>query len=260
VYIFIYYLHIFALFSIRFKLEEISVRASVALRQKRVIDLLQGPDNGLEIEDTEAAFTAMSAQVDKITLKLFFQVIESSKVERAFDIAKRLHLEPSYDIAVEAADRLGLRKLSDRIIAFKEIKFAADSDNVDKDFDHQQSTYSSVPSSYQYDQRQVSPEMDSAPRSLKRKDHGYDDGFALNSQTSRNVKVKDDMPPSQLDDFVDKEKKRRLNPFAKKHLESPAKAPASPSRKSPIKKPHLSRASTFSAESRKMSRIQKKLL
>ena len=51
----------------------------------------------------------MSAQVDKVTLKLFMQIVQSSKVERGLDLAERLHLEKSYYLAVKAVDRIGQR-------------------------------------------------------------------------------------------------------------------------------------------------------
>jgi len=220
--------------------------------------LLVGSGDGVEVEDSEAAYAAMSAKVDKVILKLFFQFLETSKIERAFDATKRLNLEASYDIAVTAADRMGLRKLSDRIIAFKELKFPVQDEPLD-DIDEERA-YSSFPTHHN-GQRQVSPEMYAAPKSLKRKDNDFDDDLNVDSQKGRSVKVKTDAPSDHNPDETANEKKKRFfNPFAKKTVESPAKAPSSPSRKSPIRKPQLSRNATFSAEARKMSKISKKIL
>lgn len=223
--------------------------------------MLNGSVNGLEPEDSDAAFASMSANVDKVILKMFFQLIETSKIERAFDITKRLHLETSYDIAVTAADRIGLRKLSDRIIALKELKFPIQDDTMDE-IDHEERVYSSFPSYDDERLRQVSPEMNSVPKTLKRKvNDDNDDRIIMDAHKNRTDTVKTAAPSeNNRDDDANEKKKRFFNPFVKKTIASPVKAPSSPSRKSPVRKPHLSRTSTFSAESRQMSKISKKIL
>ena len=62
-------------------------------------------------------------QQDKVTLKLFSSVVQSSKVERGYDLVQRLHSEKNYDIAIKMADRIGHRKLSDCIDAARLRKY-----------------------------------------------------------------------------------------------------------------------------------------
>lgn len=42
---------------------------------------------------------------DKVTLKLFAAMVDANKLERALDLVGRLHLEKSYEIAIQLADR-----------------------------------------------------------------------------------------------------------------------------------------------------------
>jgi len=210
---------------------------------------------GGDFKEIEAAYAAMSAKADKLTLKLYFQFLKSSKLERAFDAIKRLHLEASYDIAVKAADSMGLRKLSDRIITFKELRFPLQDEPFD-DMDHEERIGYSSFSTRQDEQGYVSPEFNDAPKNLKRKENDFDD--VQSNSRSQTVRIAHNQ--TDLRNRIETTKEKQRNPFAKKKIESPAKAPASPSRKSPVRKPQLSRNATFSAESRKKSMVSKIIL
>jgi chromosome transmission fidelity protein 4 len=71
-----------------------------------------------------------------VTLKLFNEIIKAGKVERALSLVHRLHLEKSYDIAIQVSDRMGHRKLSDFIEDSKLQRFPAVEDDL---FDHSNS-------------------------------------------------------------------------------------------------------------------------
>lgn len=133
-------------------LEELAVRAGVALNQKRVLHDLtcSGDDEGFENE-----YLSLSAQVvrvtiilferslqeyrltlrlvlqDKVTLKIFAGTVEAGKLERALDLVERLHLEKSYDLAMTIADNH--RKLVDRIEEAKDRRFGSDYANDQTD-------------------------------------------------------------------------------------------------------------------------------
>ena len=87
-------------------LEELSVRAIVALQQKRVVhDLLACGDDNDERFDHD--FERLSAQVDKITLKMFSETVKAEKLEKALDLVERLHVEKSFDLAIIFAGNNG---------------------------------------------------------------------------------------------------------------------------------------------------------
>lgn len=54
-------------------------------------------------------------------LKLFSEVVQSGKLDRALDLVDRLHLEKSYELAIKLS--AGYRKLADLIEDAKEDKF-----------------------------------------------------------------------------------------------------------------------------------------
>jgi len=58
-------------------------------------------------------------------------MVDAGKLESAFDLVSRLHLEKSYDIAIRLADRQ--YKLADMIEKAKNFKFPEDDDNYDDD-------------------------------------------------------------------------------------------------------------------------------
>jgi chromosome transmission fidelity protein 4 len=61
---------------------------------------------------------------------LFVATVDAGKVERALDLVDRLHLEKSYDLAIQLADHH--RKLADLIEDAKERKFAEDDEEEDE--------------------------------------------------------------------------------------------------------------------------------
>ena len=56
-------------------------------------------------------------------------MVDAGKLESAFDLVSRLHLEKSYDIAIRLADRQ--YKLADMIEKAKNFKFPEDDDEED---------------------------------------------------------------------------------------------------------------------------------
>lgn len=100
-------------------LEELSVRATIALHQKKAVQLVTNGDE--EDEQFEREYLGLSAQVDKVTLKMFAAIIEAGKLERALDLVDRLNLEKSFDLAMTIAD--AHRSLVDLIEDAKDRKF-----------------------------------------------------------------------------------------------------------------------------------------
>lgn len=132
-----------------FALEELSIRAGIALHHKNVMTELAGDRD----DSTEAEYLTLSAQVDKVTLKLFASLVGTGKLERALDLVNRLHLEKSFDIAMTIAD--SHRKLVDKIEKVKERKFMINDD----DFDDYDSDTNSIVQTAQMDERKrISPD------------------------------------------------------------------------------------------------------
>ncbi|CAB9500649.1 WD repeat and HMG-box DNA binding protein 1 [Seminavis robusta] len=102
-------------------LEELSVRANMALVQKKVNNEIIGVD-----DDFEEEYRSAVAGVDKVTLKLFAAAIEAGKQDRAFDMVHRLNLEMSYGLAEQIAEGRGYDKLADAIQEEKEKRFGQD--------------------------------------------------------------------------------------------------------------------------------------
>jgi chromosome transmission fidelity protein 4 len=67
---------------------------------------------------------------------MFAALVESGKMERALDLVERLHLEKSYDLAMQIADRN--YKLVDLIESAKERKFARDEEEDDEEAEEDQ--------------------------------------------------------------------------------------------------------------------------
>ena len=226
------------------------MRSNLALENKDFMndfELLVDPN--IDAEEQEDEFQNMLVQVDKVSLKLFFTLLDDGKLENAFDLAKRLHLEKSFDIAMEAADRFGQSRLSDRIYDLKEDRFREERGDLQDEDENEVLDDQSIASDSQYaptvdrDQEQK-PRRVSPVASVKRKDR------------------EEDFDETDDEDLLDPEPerepvRRRLNPFAKKRKESPAKAVMNSPK---VKKSTLSRMSTFSAESRKKSKLSKHLL
>ena len=104
-------------------LEELSVRADIALSQKKIVHDVTNNGQG-EDEDFEREYVALSAQVDKVTLKMFAATVEAGKLERALDLVERLHLEQSFDLAMQLADQH--HRLVDLIEDAKNNRFGED--------------------------------------------------------------------------------------------------------------------------------------
>lgn len=223
------------------------MRANLALENKQFFnDFAISVDNTIDAQEVENEYTRLCVQVDKVSLKLYFTLIENGLSERALDVVKRLHNEKSMDVAITAADQKGLSKLSDNIIDLKEERFNQDFDEdndqySDDEEDSVDSRFENTPVEQNTaNTRRVSPE--STKRKVRSGDFGNED--------------------SDLDeDDVSQEKptirSRRLNPFAKKLKESPPKAIMDSPQ---LKKPTLSRMSTFSAQSRQKSKLTKHFL
>jgi chromosome transmission fidelity protein 4 len=239
-------------------LEEISVRANLALSQKKFVNEIVAVDDP-DKEELDAEYDGLCAQVDKVTLKLFMNMADAGKVESALDLVDRLHLEKSFEIAITVADRLNHRNLSDRIVDKKEARFMVDDpmdDFVQDDYEPRYGEFASKEGLADEDEvmstssRRISPDGNSS-RNLKR---SIDDvsGDENEDQWDR---------PEKKFRGGGKAKKtlhKLANPFAKQRIESPAKPPLSPV-KSPAKLA-LSRSSTFSAQSREKSKVSKRIL
>ena len=246
-------------------LEEVSVRANASLRQQKFLT-----DRGLLSSDSVPEeeildeYDKLCTQVDKVTLKLYFSVLRTGKLERALDLVHRLHIERSLDIAVKASERFGYDRLSDRIDGMRERRFPPVSlsgrPSIDAMGDeekyYEDPSRISPPSHLEAKKRPHEEEDDAAYQSPDEREHtrqsrGADCASALSSKSHT------------LSD-----KKQKRNPFGKRRIETPQKSPAKAriqqddeapqTPTSPV--PRLKRNSTFSAESRKRSKVAKRLL
>jgi chromosome transmission fidelity protein 4 len=150
--------------------EELSVRALVTLHQRKAVQQALHPGSGGgsgeeaagEDEDFAKEYHALSAQVDKVTLKFFASLIEADKQERALDLVERLHLERSFDLAMKIAGRHS--KLVDRIEEARDRKFPVDDEEEEEEevvVDEHESVPPEATSSHQYHtmpSSRVSPE------------------------------------------------------------------------------------------------------
>ena len=218
-------------------MDEVSLRSNLALKNKKFVnDYLM--NNGAiapeEIVEVEQEYGAMCAQVDKVTLKLFFTFAQEGKVEKAFDLAHRLNLEQSFQIAITASERCNQRKLADRISDLMESRFHEEEEEVDSGYQEDEASQNTAELDTTY--RSITP----LQTDLKRKE--------------REVAFEDAEDVGEGETNT----RRRLNPFARKQKESPAKNVLS----SPVaaKKPLLSRQSTFSVDSRMKAKQSKHLL
>lgn len=215
-------------------MDEVSLRSNLVLKNKKFVDdylMANGAFAPEEIVEVEQEYGAMCAQVDKVTLKLFFTFAQEGKVEKAFDLAHRLNLEQSFQIAVTASERCNQRKLADRISDLMESRFHDEEE--EEESNHKEDEASQNTEELDVTYRSITP----LQADLKRKD--------------REVSIEEVGED-------ERSTRRRLNPFAIKQKESPAKNMLS----SPVaaKKPLLSRQSTFSANSRMRAKQSKHLL
>mmetsp|Transcript_11471 Transcript_11471/g.19540 ORF Transcript_11471/g.19540 Transcript_11471/m.19540 type:complete len:1185 (-) Transcript_11471:118-3672(-) len=212
--------------------EEASVRANIALDQRKIYDDVLVSEGKMDSEDIEEEYDMMCRQVDKITLKLFNTFITARKVERALDLANRFHTEKTFDIAIMAADRMSLGRLCEKLEEMKNQKFPpldedfGDEGSYDSGMDERRSVEDEpkITSRQQLAEMQrISPDALHTPQKGRSR-HSTDE----ESPPAESLKRKFD------DDEANKSSKRRVNPFAKKRLESPAKGimklPLSPAR------------------------------
>lgn len=217
-------------------MDEVSLRSNLVLKNKKFVDdylMSNGAIAPEEIVEVEQEYGAMCAQVDKVTLKLFFTFAQEGKVEKAFDLAHRLNLEQSFQIAITASERCNQRKLADRISDLMESRFH---EEEEEDSGYQEDEASQNTSELDTTYRSITP----LQADLKRKE--------------REVAFEHDEDGGE----DEKNTRRRLNPFARKQKESPAKTLLN----SPVaaKRPLLSRQSTFSVDSRMKAKQSKHLI
>lgn len=113
-------------------LEELSVRAAVALHQRKAIQRVMYPGEEDADDEFNKEYHTLSLQVDKVTLKMFAAVVEAAKLERALDLVERLHLERSFEVALKIASRH--RKLADLIEEARDRKFPVDDADEDDEY------------------------------------------------------------------------------------------------------------------------------
>lgn len=223
-------------------MEELSVRAKLSLNQKKFV-LANTASEGYDVTEMEDEYNGLCAQVDKVTLKLFMAIVESGKLERALDLVERLHLEKSFDIAVTVAERMNHRNLSDKIEDVKDRRFAVEEE--DDDVEEDDEMFPDSP-------REKKIVMERTPREPTSRN------ISPESHNKRNREEVDDNEEEEETPVV---RRKKINPFAKKRLESPGRPLMSPTKgaASPARV-GISRLSSFSARSRETSKISKKLL
>jgi hypothetical protein len=218
---------------------------------------------------------------DKVALKLFSSVVQAGKVERGFDLVQRLHSEKAMDLAIQIADRLGHRKLSDRIEEIKIQKYPPideydESEPFDDDASFDSGRRGGRSGSFDGREEEEEPVIVTRQQRLENSQKISPDGGGLctprQQMRSSNNRAEDleggystdeESPPREslkrkidLDDAP--ASKKCINPFAKKKMESPAKGimkvVGSPTKLT------LSRSSTFSAKSRQKQRSGKQIV
>lgn len=214
------------------------MRANLALNQKKLV-VANSASLGFDVSELEDEYNGLCAQVDKVTLKLFMATVEAGKLERSLDLVERLHLEKSFEIAITVAERMNYRILSDKIESYMHRRFATDDTDDDGVADTDD----------------LFPDSQDDPIAETRTPHGPSRNISPESQiisrTKRNIDEvhQDDVPT----------RRTISNPFAKKRIESPARPSLSPTKESPARV-GISRLSSFSAQSREMKKVGKKLL
>ena len=253
-------------------MDEICVRANLALENKKFVqDLEVSANPGIE-DELEDEYTQACVQVDKVTLKLLFNLMKEEKLENAYDLAQRLHLEKSLEVASKGADRVGQTRLSDRIHDLREMRFPVanepeDRPEFDDDDDDDEQQYDETPQErVSLNYKRVSPDIDTARFSKRREREVHlaeSDVDTLDEPEPEPVTVRRRLNPFVNVDTLDEPEpepvtvRRRVNPFAKNHKESPPKEMMESPRP---KQPTLSRMSTFTAESRQKSKLAKHFL
>ena len=240
-------------------LEDLQVRADLSLKQKKFVNDSIAPDD----EELMNEYDAMCAQVDKVPLKLFFDILKAGKVERALDLIERLHLEKSFEIAVKASDRLNFLKLSDRIEAARDARFPPEQ------FEEEEEEMDDGVDRRYFAERPLNTDRYEDDRDVD--EESVQSSTAITPDVNRRCGVKRNREEFHSDieeeEEVEEEpeqrpapSKRKINPFAKKKMESPGKGQLTSPLRSPSAKPKLSRNSTFSAQSRAKTKGQKRIL
>lgn len=116
-------------------LEEVYIRAKAALRQKKIMNEFKSSE-GADPNQLEDEYDKLSAQLDKVTIKLFLAACETGKVERALDLCSRLHLDQSFGIVLQVADRFNFGKLIEQIGLVRDQMFPLDQGNGGEDEKH----------------------------------------------------------------------------------------------------------------------------
>lgn len=259
--------------------EETSIRAIFALNQEKVLDDYLVSSGDANEDEIEEEYNQKCTQVDKCTLKHFSSIVQAGKVERGYDIVRRLHSEKAMDLAIQMADRVGHRKLCDRIEDLKLQRYPPMEEDMSDDEDdaasydsgmHSErssgniSNYEEKPVITTRQQRldmsqRISPEGGGALHTPRQQTRRALDAEELEGEYSTDA----ESPPreSLKRKFEQNDvpvSKKRINPFAKKKMESPAKGIMKIAR-SPTKL-SLSRVSTFSEKSRQKQRNGKQIV
>ena len=187
-------------------------------------------------------------------------------MERAFDLVQRLHTEKAMDLSIQVADRLGHRKLSDRIEEIKLHKYPPIDDYDEGEPFDESTSFDAGRRNVRSDSFDEETDIVTRPRQVGYSQKISPDGGGLFTprQQTRSYSTDEESPPNnslkrkiELDNAPIVSKKR-INPFAKKAMESPAKelmkVVGSPS------KPKLSRSSIFSTQSREKQRSGKHIV
>jgi len=170
------------------------------------------------------------------------------------------------DLAIQVADRLGHRKLSDRIEEMKLQKYPPIDDYDEGEPFDDSTSFDSGRRNARSGSFDEETDMVTRQQQLGYSQKISPDGGGLFTprQQTRSYSTDEESPPNdslkrkiELDNAPVVSKKR-INPFAKKAMESPAKelmkVVGSPS------KPKLSRSSTFSTQSRQKQRSGKHIV
>ena len=218
--------------------EETSVRANIALDQRKLYDDALVAEGVVDAGDIEEEYDMMCRNVDKITLKLFNTFVSARKVERALDLANRFHTEKTFDVAIMAADRMNLGRLCEKLEEIKNQKFPPLEEEED-DFGDEGS-YASDVDEQRNDYYEEEPRITSRHRQQLREMQSISPDAVHTPTKSRTGNSTDEeTPPENLKRKFNggettKSTRRRVNPFAKKRFESPAKGmmnlPMSPAR------------------------------
>lgn len=243
-------------------LEEFSMRARTALKQKDMIRDFLVEDENKQPDDLDDEFSKLCGQLDKVTLKLYVGALQSNKVEKAVDFASKLMLEGSFSICLQLADRSDLQSsvkmaLCERIEYERDVKFPPlEESGYDDEEAVQEQQWAGARSLPPH----ISPTTPAtgSKRPLAHEEHDDDEEQEFEQQG--NVEELENVAANAA--VVTK---KSVNPF-KKSVVSPAKkkkmgfdAILSPS-PAKMSQPELSRSSTFSANSRQKVKSAKRVL